>query len=109
MDCNPDCKTPGFYYYCKACDKACSECNAAGTTGCISCAGLLSFNTQHSCSNCPSGMYNSDSICLNCSSSCSTCSSFDFCLKCSDSRKTANKSTGICEIICNNGTYLLAS
>ena len=106
IDCYPNCQTSSLYY-CNACNKACSECIAAGTTGCTSCSGLLSFDSNHSCSQCPDGMYNSDSVCLNCSSDCATCSSYDFCLTCSQTRKTANITTGVCSVVCNTRQYEL--
>ena len=77
-------------FSCKPCDISCSTCTGNTANDCILCASLLSFDSNHTCSVCPKGTFNNNSVCENCCSICMTCSDYNFCHTCSDTNKTAN-------------------
>lgn len=88
--------------FCIECYPNCAECNGSTDKDCISCKGELNFDSKNKCNLCPDGTYLSESTCKNCYLGCSTCSSYKYCLSCSESRKVPD-SNGVCQVVCNIG------
>ena len=95
-------------YLCVACDISCSTCIGSLSTDCLTCTGNVQLNsTTGACTVCSAGEYFSTYACHNCSSECSACSSYSFCLACSNPSKFVN-TTGQCNLNCGPGKVLLS-
>lgn len=87
---------------CSGCTNNCSSCSYS-SVNCTACSTPLFYYNAQCLSVCPSQMYGSGTICVNCSNPCGNCSNATFCLSCLSNYL----SSGSCvsSLNCPNGTY----
>ncbi|CAG9317242.1 unnamed protein product [Blepharisma stoltei] len=132
LDCTTEgCKilcTEGYYMnsttgVCTACDVSCGLCNAYGASSCLTCATTYPYQISDSpicysscpsgyvlltgtttCAKCASNQFISSGSCVNCDSSCLTCSgsSSSQCLSCASGYTLVS---GTCAANCQTGQY----
>ena len=87
----------------KECGSTCATCTAANS--CVTCKGTLLYNYGQCVPNCPSGTYQSGNQCLNCHTTCKTCSgaSSSQCTSCPSGQYLK---AGECVTICPTGFYI---
>lgn len=66
---------------CRPCSSSCLTCESQ--TICLSCLSPLNLYSYSCISQCPSGTYAHNSICVNCLQPCSSCTNSSYCLNCS--------------------------
>ncbi|CAG9319085.1 unnamed protein product [Blepharisma stoltei] len=95
---------------CNSCHSSCATCSGGSPADCLTCTdtSITLATSPRSCT-CASNQYKSSSsplTCINCDSSCSTCSGYgpSQCLTCANSAITPSTTPGYCK--CNTSEYI---
>lgn len=73
-----------FFKKCMLCHESCLSCSNRGIYSCLTCNASLNLflNSEHRCENCANNTFSNGHLCINCTTSCSECTSLEFCNSC---------------------------